>query len=79
MTMGPQSKGGIVAFGLRYRKLVILVVTVLVVFGIYALEKMDKNEFPSFTVREGLGVPGVRRHADGRRGAQAARGFHFLI
>lgn len=56
MTMGPQSKGGIVAFGLRYRKLVILVVTVLVVFGIYALEKMDKNEFPSFTVREGLVV-----------------------
>lgn len=54
--MSPQSKGGIVAFGLRYRKLVILIVTVLVVFGIYALEKMNKNEFPSFTVREGLVV-----------------------
>lgn len=54
--MSPQSKGGIVAFGLRYRKLVILIVTVLVAFGIFALEKMDKNEFPSFTVREGLVV-----------------------
>lgn len=41
--MSPQSKGGIVAFGLRYRKLVILIVTVLVAFGIFALEKMDKN------------------------------------
>lgn len=54
--MSPQSKGGIVAFGLRYRKLVILIVTVLVVFGIYALDKMNKNEFPGFTIREGLVV-----------------------
>lgn len=54
--MSPQNKGGIVAFGLRYRKLVILITTVLVVFGIYALEKMNKNEFPGFTVREGLVV-----------------------
>lgn len=46
--------GGIVGFGLRYRRLVILIVTVLVAFGIYALKEMDKNEFPSFTVREGL-------------------------
>lgn len=48
--------GGIVAFGLRYRRLVILVVTALVAFGIYALHEMDKNEFPGFTVREGLVV-----------------------
>lgn len=54
--MSPQSKGGIVAFGLRYRKLVILIVTVLVAFGIFGLEKMNKNEFPSFTIREGLVV-----------------------
>lgn len=47
-------QGGIVGFGLRYHKLVILVVTALVCFGIYALDKMNKNEFPDFTVREGL-------------------------
>lgn len=46
--------GGIVGFGLRYRRLVILIVAVLVAFGIYALKEMDKNEFPSFTIREGL-------------------------
>ncbi len=50
------ARQGIVAFGLRYHKLVILCVTALVAFGIYALKEMDKNEFPSFTVREGLVV-----------------------
>lgn len=49
-------QSGIVGFGLRYHKLVILVVTALVCFGIYALDKMNKNEFPNFTVREGLVV-----------------------
>lgn len=58
-----QSKGGIVAFGLRYRKLVILVVTALVAFGIFSLDKMNKNEFPGFTVREGL-VVAVRPGSD---------------
>lgn len=48
------TQGGIVGFGLRYHKLVILIVTALVCFGIYALEMMDKNEFPNFTVREGV-------------------------
>lgn len=49
-------QGGIVGFGLRYRKVVILLVSVLVVFGVYSLIKMDKNEFPGFTIREGLVV-----------------------
>lgn len=49
-------QGGIVGFGLRYHKLVILIVTALVCFGIYSLDKMNKNEFPNFTVREGLVV-----------------------
>lgn len=51
-----KKRKGIVGFGLRYHKLVILIVTVLVCFGIYSLDRMDKNEFPSFTVREGLVV-----------------------
>lgn len=53
---GNSKRSGIVAFGLRYHKLVILVVVALVCFGIYALEQMNKNEFPSFTIREGLVV-----------------------
>ena len=44
----------IVVAGMKYRKEVILLVCVLIAFGIYALKVMDKNEFPSFTVREGV-------------------------
>lgn len=52
--MNTDKNGGFVAFGLRYRKLVILVATALVAFGIYALDRMNKNEFPDFTIREGV-------------------------
>ncbi len=51
-----EKQTGIVAIGLKYRNVVLLIVTVLVLFGIYALQEMNKNEFPSFTVREGLVV-----------------------
>lgn len=51
-----EKETGIVAIGLKYRNVVLLIVTVLVLFGIYALKEMNKNEFPSFTVREGLVV-----------------------
>lgn len=44
----------IVVAGMKYRKEVILLVCVLIAFGIYALKEMDKNEFPSFTIREGV-------------------------
>lgn len=44
----------IVVMGMKYRRVVILVATVLIAFGIYALIKMDKNEFPGFTIREGV-------------------------
>lgn len=44
----------IVVAGMKYRKEVILLVCVLIAFGIYALKVMDKNEFPSFTIREGV-------------------------
>lgn len=43
-----------VAWGYRYSGIILLIVTVLVAFGIFALDKIDKNEFPSYTVREGL-------------------------
>ncbi|MCM1256010.1 MAG: efflux RND transporter permease subunit [Duncaniella sp.] len=44
----------IVAAGMKYSKEVILLVCVFIAFGIYALKVMDKNEFPSFTIREGV-------------------------
>ncbi|MDE6556059.1 MAG: efflux RND transporter permease subunit, partial [Duncaniella sp.] len=50
----PQPTNPIVAAGIKYLKEVILLVCVLIAFGIYALKVMDKNEFPSFTIREGV-------------------------
>ena len=47
---------------MHYRQLVFLAVTVLVLFGIYGLLKMNKNEFPNLTIRQGVVVavyPGV--------------------
>lgn len=44
----------IVRMGMRYSKEVILIVCILMAFGIYALKEMNKQEFPSFTIREGV-------------------------
>lgn len=39
---------------LYYRQIVILLVCSLVVLGIYGLEHINKNEFPDYTIREGI-------------------------
>ncbi len=54
VTQPPFKPNPLVTAGLKYRKEVILLVCVLIAFGIYALKVMDKNEFPSFTIREGV-------------------------
>lgn len=41
---------------MHYRQIVIMVTCCLVAFGIYALADMNKNEFPDFTVRQGVVV-----------------------
>ena len=41
---------------MRYRAIVFLICAVLVVFGIYGLFEIRKNEFPTFTVRQGVVV-----------------------
>lgn len=46
----------IVRIGMKYHRVVILLATVLIAFGIYALKEMNKNEFPSFTIRQGVVV-----------------------
>lgn len=44
----------LVQWGFKYHSVVILLVCVLAIFGVYALMKMNKNEFPNFTIREGV-------------------------
>lgn len=56
----------IVSFGLQYRRIVMLITVVLIAWGVYSLVVMDKNEFPSFTIREGV-VAAVYPGADATR------------
>lgn len=47
---------GIIAWAMKYNKIVILIISILVVFGIVALKIMPKQEFPIFTIRQGVVV-----------------------
>ena len=49
-------KRDIVEWAMHYRQIVILITAVLVAFGMFALSKINKNEFPDFTVRQGVVV-----------------------
>lgn len=51
-----EKKRNIVEWAMHYRQIVILVVCCLVAFGIYSLPNMRKNEFPDFTIRQGMVV-----------------------
>lgn len=47
-------KRGIVEWAMHYRQIIILLTCCLMVFGMFGLEKMKKNEFPDFTIRQGI-------------------------
>ena len=56
MSRGMRKKYGIVEWAMHYRQVIILVVCCLIAFGIYSLPNMRKNEFPDFTIRQGIVV-----------------------
>jgi multidrug efflux pump len=45
-----------VEFAMKNKNVIILLVAMLVIFGVYGLLEMPKQEFPVFTIREGLVV-----------------------
>ncbi|MFD2962334.1 MULTISPECIES: efflux RND transporter permease subunit [Olivibacter] len=47
---------GLIAIAMEYNKIVLLLVSTLIIFGVYALIKMPKQEFPTFTIRQGVVV-----------------------
>ena len=47
-------KLGIVESAMRYRQIVFLITGLLVILGIYGLFVMPRQEFPTFTIRQGL-------------------------
>ena len=49
---------GIIAGSIRHQKIVWVAVAVIGAFGIYALVDMKKDEFPAFTIRQGI-VAGI--------------------
>ncbi|MCH5226031.1 MAG: efflux RND transporter permease subunit [Muribaculaceae bacterium] len=50
----PPKPNPIVVFGMKYSHLIILIFSLLMAFGIYSLDVINKQEFPGFTVREGV-------------------------
>ena len=56
--MNKLKERGIISGSIRRQKIVWAVVAVIVAFGIYALVDMKKDEFPAFTIRQGI-VAGV--------------------
>ncbi len=47
-------KRGIVEWAMHHRQIVILLTCCLMAFGVYGLAEMKKNEFPDFTIRQGI-------------------------
>ncbi|SEL75999.1 efflux RND transporter permease subunit [Parapedobacter koreensis] len=51
-----REQNGLIALAMKYNKIVLLLVALAVLFGVYALYKMPKQEFPVFTIRQGVVV-----------------------
>lgn len=49
-----EKKRNIVEWAMHYRQIVILLTCCLMAVGIFGLSEMKKNEFPDFTVRQGI-------------------------
>lgn len=51
-----QRKTGFIGWAMRYHNITNILVAVFVLIGVVALLKMPRNEFPKFTIRQGLVV-----------------------
>lgn len=49
-------KVGVVEAAMKYKQIVFLVVAALILIGVFALYDMPRQEFPTFTIRQGLVV-----------------------
>lgn len=51
-----EKKRNIIEWAMHYRQIVVFITALLVAFGVFALDRMNKNEFPDFTVWQGVVV-----------------------
>ena len=51
-----KKKRNLVQWAMDYHQIVILITCVLIAFGIYGLNRINKNEFPTITIRQGVVV-----------------------
>lgn len=73
-------KGGIVGNAMRYYQITLLIIAIFVILGIYGLVKMPKQEFPEYTIRQGLVVgvyPGATSSQVEQRLAKPLEEFMF--
>ena len=54
--MNTKKKRTMVEWAMHYRQIIILTTCCLIAFSIYSLPNMRKNEFPDFTIRQGIVV-----------------------
>ena len=57
-----KKKMNLVEWTMEYHRIVIMVASVLIAFGVYGLYDIRKNEFPAVTIRQGVVIavyPGV--------------------
>jgi multidrug efflux pump len=54
ITRTHKKKRVIVEWAMHYRPIIIMLLSCLMAFGMVALSKMKKNEFPDFTIRQGI-------------------------
>ncbi len=60
-----KKKRNIIEWAMHYHSIVILITTCLIAFGVFGLAEMNKNEFPDFTIRQGVVIavyPGATAH-----------------
>jgi multidrug efflux pump subunit AcrB len=49
-----KKKMNLVEWAMHYRQIIILLTCCLMAFGLFGLKNMNKNEFPDFTIRQGI-------------------------
>lgn len=49
-----EKKRNLVEWAMHYRQIIILLTCCLMAFGVFGLAEMKKNEFPDFTIRQGI-------------------------